>query len=346
MRVPPVRYGGTERVVSALTEELVRRGHRVTLFAAGTSQTSATLRVASPRPLWDLDPHEAAAYQIGQIDDVLKRCDEFDIVHWHSGYAHWLVQPQMRAPSLTTLHGRLDTEPVRRLFANHPRQLLVSISDAQRSPVAPLRPSWVRTVYNGLDLASTYRFGAGDGGYFAFVGRSSPEKGLSTAIRVAIRCRTPIKIAARVEPADIAYHRREVVPLLDHPLVSWLGEATEPEKATLLAGARALLMPIEWDEPFGLGFVESLAAGTPVVTRPMGALPEIMRHGEHGFFGNDEDELADACARIASIERAACREWAITRFSAQRMTDDYELAYAQVVRGAWGADQLLAEAQA
>jgi glycosyltransferase involved in cell wall biosynthesis len=337
VRVPPVRYGGTERVISALTEELVRRGHEVTLFAAGTSKTEAWLLPSSAKPLWDVDSDRAIAYQISQADQVLKRCDSFDVVHWHSGFLHWLIPSRLRAPSLTTLHCRLDGEPIGRLFMDHPREPVVSISNAQRRPVASLGARWIATVHNGLDLEATYQLGTGDGGYLAFVGRSSPEKGLATAIRVAIRCRIPIKIAARVEQADSAYYRREVVPLLDHPLVDWLGEATEPEKATLLAGARALLMPVDWDEPFGLAFVEALAAGTPVVTRPLGALPEIMRDGEHALFALSEDELVEACNRIGQIDRAECRRWALTRFTTKRMTDDYEVAYERILRPAFGA---------
>ena len=338
VRVPPVRYGGTERVISALTEELVRRGHDVTLFAAGTSKTEAWLVPSSAKPLWELNTDRAMAYQVSQADQVVKRSDRFDIIHWHSGFAHWLVPSRLRAPSVTTLHCRLDGDPIGRLFMDHPREPVVSISDAQRRPVASLGSRWVATVYNGLDLASTYRLGSGEGGYLAFVGRSSPEKGLATAIRVAIRCRIPIKIAARLEQADIAYHRTEVAPLLGHPLVEWLGEATEPEKVQLLGGARALLMPVDWDEPFGLAFVEALAAGTPVVTRPLGALPEIMRDGEHALFGFNEDELAEACNRIGEIDRAECRRWAVTRFSTTRMADDYEAAYERVLRPAIAGD--------
>jgi glycosyltransferase involved in cell wall biosynthesis len=276
------------------------------------------------------------AYQVSQADQVLKRCDRFDIVHWHSGFVHWLIPSRLRAPSVTTLHCRLDGEAIGRLFTDHPREPVVSISNAQRRPVASLGARWIATLYNGLDLEATYRLGTGEGGYLAFVGRSSPEKGLATAIRVAIRCRIPIKIAARLEQADSAYHEREVVPLLDHPLVEWLGEATEAEKATLLAGARALLMPVDWDEPFGLAFVEALAAGTPVVTRPLGALPEIMRDGEHALFGFSEDELVEACNRVGEIDRVECRRWAITRFTTERMTDDYEVAYERILRPALG----------
>lgn len=325
-------------MISVLTEELVRRGHEVTLFAAGTSRTSASLKACTRGPLWGSRNDESLAQQVGQVDEVVKRSGWFDLIHWHTGFIHWLVADQVRTPSLTTLHSRLDSEPVHRLFMNHARHPFVSISNAQRRPVAHLDINWIRTVYHGLDLEHTYQLGPGDGGYLAFVGRSSPEKGLATAIRVAVRSGMPIKIAARIEPADIEYHRREVVPLLDHPLVDWLGETTDAGKAELLAHARGLLVPIEWDEPFGLVFVEALATGTPVISRPLGSLPEIMHDGDHGYFAISEDELVDACGRLDEIDRAACRAWALERFSTRRMVDDYELVFSRILRDA-GADK-------
>ena len=331
VRVPPERYGGTERVVSALTEELVRRGHEVTLFAAGTSATAARLWSGSPLPLWDLDAHQRIAYEIAQVEDVVSSSGRFDLIHWHTEYLHWLVNEEMRTPSVTTLHGRLDGASLRQLFARHSSHPVISISNAQRRPLSGLELNWVATVYNGLDLARTYRLGSGDGGHLVFVGRSTPEKDLATAIRVAIRCGMPLKIAARIAPADLDYHRSHVVPLLGHPLVHWLGEASEEQKVALLEHAIALLMPINWEEPFGLSFIEALAAGTPVITRPMGALPEVMRHGEHGFFCDDEDDMVDACRRIDLIDRGACRSWALHRFSHVQMADGYESAYQRIV---------------
>jgi glycosyltransferase involved in cell wall biosynthesis len=331
VRVPPARYGGTERVIYELTEELVRRGHDVTLFADATSETSGRLRAVAPVPLWELESHHRIPYQIAQVDEVVSSAQNFDVIHWHIDYMHWLLAGQVRTPWLTTLHGRLDSDSVRRLFIRYPGQPVVSISDAQRRPLAGVPANWIATVHHGLGLAQTYELGAGDGGYVAFVGRSSPEKGIVTAIKVAIRAGVPIKIAARVGESHKAYHEKEVVPLLGHPLVEWLGEVTESQKARLLAGAMALLMPIDWDEPFGLSFIEALAAGTPVITRPKGALPGLMRHGEHGFFAESEDELVDSCLRVQLIDRAACREWAISRFSTGRMVDAYESAYRRVL---------------
>ena len=333
IRVPPARYGGTERVISVLTEELVRRGHDVTLFAAGTSTTSARLRCGSPLPLWDIASHHRLAYQVAQVEDVMDSAKRFDVIHWHTDYMHLLVDGAARQRFLTTLHGRLDGDCIRQLLGRHSGEALVSISDAQRRPVSDLDLNWVATVHHGLDLAHTYRLGPGDGGYLAFVGRSTPDKDLATAIRVAIRSGLPIKIAARIDPNNLPYHESEVEPLLSHPLVDWLGETTEGETADLLEHALAFLVPLGWEEPFGLSFIEALAAGTPVVARPMGALPELMRNGRHGFFGETESELAAACQRVASINRVACRRWALERFSAERMAEDYERAYDAVLSG-------------
>ena len=331
VRVPPLRYGGTERVIFELTEELVRRGHDITLFSDATSQTSGRLRAVAPRPLWQVEPHDRLAYQVAQVEEVVSSAEDFDLIHWHIDYLHWLATRRIGTPSVTTLHGRLDGQSVRRLFAFYPEQAIVSISDAQRRPLAGIPVNWVATIRHGLDLAQTYSLGEGEGGYLAFVGRSSPEKGIATAIRVAIRAGLPIKIAARVGEPHRGYHEAEVAPLLGHPLVEWLGEVTESQKAQLLAGAMALLMPIEWDEPFGLSFIEALAAGTPVITRAKGALPELLRQGEHGFFAESEDELVEACSRVHGIDREACRRWAIDHFSAARMVDEYEAAYKRLL---------------
>ena len=342
MRVPPVRYGGTERIVAALTAELVARGHDVTLFAAGTSQTPARLCATAPRPLWEIENYERLPYELEQIEAVAANAASFDIIHWHTEFLHWLVSAQIGAPSVTTLHGRLDGPSIRDLFAAHPTEPVVSISDAQRRPLDNLALNWIATVHHGLDMAGTYRLGAGEGGYLAFVGRSSAEKGLHQALRVAIRCGLPIRIGARIGSAGEAYHLAHVEPLLGNPLVTWLGEVDEKEKAQLLEGALALLMPIDWNEPFGLAIIESLAAGTPVITRARGALPELMVSGVHGFFAETEDEMVAACEQVVTIDRAACRQWALSRFSTQRMVDDYEKVYAQVIAGRRPAASTLA----
>jgi len=327
VRVPPRRYGGTERVVHALTEELVRRGHEVTLFAAGTSITSARLHGGSPLPLWDMGVGDALAYRVLQVEDVVRHSAGFDVIHSHVDYLPWLAGERLQAPLVTTLHGRLDLPELRPIFEAYRDQPLVSISDSQRKPVADLGLRWMGTVYHGLEPSTRSRLGDGDGGYLAFLGRINREKDPVTAIRVAIRAGIPIKIAARVDPVDELYYRECVVPLLDHPLVEWIGEVDDNAKAALLGEALALLVPIAWEEPFGLVFIEALAAGTPVITRPRGSMPELLRHGEHGFLVESEDGLVAACRAVGTIDRVACRAWALQRFSRQRMASEYERVY-------------------
>ncbi len=332
--VRPVRYGGTERVIFALTEELVRLGHDVTLFAAGTSRTSARLIPCSPRPLWDLDPSESVAYPHGQLDRVSRQLRQFDIVHTHTDRLLCLARDTMATPLVATLHGRVDlpeTWPILRAEPEHP---LVSISDSQRRPAAGLRLNWAATVHHGLDLAHSYRLGRGAGGYLLFLGRVSPQKDPVTAIKVAIRSGFRLKIAARVDPADEDFFRDEVRPLLGHPLIEWLGEQTDRQKPALLAGAAGLMVPIKWEEPFGLVFIEALASGTPVISHPRGSVPEFLRDGEHGFLVESEDELVEACRNLYTIDRRACRDWALQRFSVERMTTDYLGVYRKIIDGA------------
>ncbi|MGH2451869.1 MAG: glycosyltransferase family 4 protein [Candidatus Limnocylindria bacterium] len=331
--VPPVRYGGTERVVHALTEELVRRGHEVTLFAAGGSRTSARLRQGSDRPLWELPSDSHLALQVLQLEDLARAADAFDVVHCHMEMLPWLLGERVGAPLITTLHGRLDLPHQRPLFAAFDDRPLVSISDAQRAPLRDLHLNWVATVHHGLELGSSFSLGRGDGGYVLFLGRIAPEKDPATAIRVAIRAGVRLRIAARVDPADEDYFRRAVAPYLDHPLVEWVGEVGHPEKARLLAGARALLLPIDWPEPFGLVFIEALACGTPVIARRRGSLPEIVRHGLDGWLAETDDEMVEAIAAAPTLDRAACREYALARFGVERMASDYEHLYRRAVAG-------------
>ena len=336
VRMPPRKYGGSERVVHALTEELVRRGHDVVVFGSGTSETSGRLIQICPRPLWELPISDPLAYRVLQVEELVRWSDEFDVIHGHVDYLPWLAAGRLRAPMVTTMHGSLDLPEYRPLFATHPEQALVSISDCQRRPLADLDLNWVGTVHQGLELAGTYQLGAGDGAYLVFLGRISPEKGPQQAIRVALRAGMPIKLAARVDPVDEAFFEREVQPFLEHPLVHWLGEVDDAEKVELLRDAAALLMPIQRDEPFGIAFIEAMAAGTPVITHPRGSVPELLRHGVHGFIVPTEDEMVDACRRVGEIDRGTCRRHALARFSVERMTDDYERIYGRVVaRRTW-----------
>ena len=333
VRIPPARYGGTERVVHVLTEELVRRGHNVTLFAAGTCETAAHLRPVCPRPLWEMGVADPLAIRMLQVEEVVRLSGEFDVVHSHVDYLPWLAGDRLRAPLVTTLHGRLDLPELRPLFRAYRGQALVSISNAQRRPVTDLALNWVATVHHGLNLEDTYRLGAGRGGYLVFLGRIAPEKDPVTAIRVAIQAGLQLKIAARVDAVDAQYFQTQVEPLLGHPLIEWVGELDDRGKDELLGGALALLMPVVWDEPFGLVIIEALATGTPVIARPRGSIPELIRHGEHGFLAETDDELVEACRAATSIDRAGCRRQALTRFSVSRMVDDYERVYRALARG-------------
>lgn len=332
VKIPPARYGGSERVVHVLTEELVRRGHDVTLFAAGTCETAAHLIPACARPLWEMGVADPLAVRVLQVEEVVRLSGEFDVLHSHVDYLPWLAGDRLRAPLVTTLHGRLDLPELRRLFCAYRGQALVSISNAQRRPLADLALNWAATVHHGLNLEGIYRLGAGKGGYLVFLGRIAPEKDPVIAIRVAIQAGLPLKIAARVDPVDAQYFQTQVEPLLGHPLIEWVGELDDHGKGQLLEGALALLMPVAWEEPFGLVFIEALATGTPVISRPRGSIPELIRHGENGFLAESEEELVAACYAAASIDRAECRREAITRFSASRMVDDYERVYRALSR--------------
>lgn len=330
LRVPPTAYGGTERVVAELADELVRRGHEVTLFAAGGSRTTGRLKAVCPRPIWDMDLSDSFSYRMLQVAELAATADSYDVIHSHVDYLTWPLAMFLPTPVVTTLHGRLDLPELRPLFARCRGVPLVSISHAQRAPVNDLDLNWVRTVHHGLDLRSIYGLGAGDGDYLVFLGRISPEKDPVTAIRVAIKAGIPIKMAARVDPSDRDYFERAVKPMFEHPLVEWLGEQDDRAKNMLLGGARALLLPLTWDEPFGLVFIEALACGTPVITRDRGSASEIIGHGRHGFLVDSEEEMVEACHQAGGLNRLDCRRWALDQFSVSRMADDYERVYRRV----------------
>jgi glycosyltransferase involved in cell wall biosynthesis len=326
--VPPKLYGGTERVVSYLTEELVRQGHRVTLFAAGDSVTTAELRAMWPRGL-RLDPacRDPIAPHLTMLHDVVESADEFDIVHFHIDYFHFAVARQLRLNAVTTLHGRLDNLELEPLYRRYSDMPVISISDAQRKPLPCAR--WIGTVHHGLP-SQLLRQGAGDGGYAAFVGRTSPEKRPDRAIRIARAAGIPLKIAAKVERCDEEYFESTVKPLLG-PDVEFVGEIDEGQKQAFLGNARALLFPIDWPEPFGLVMIESLACGTPVIAFPCGSVPEVLRDGIDSRIVASEEEAAAALAGIGRIERAACRQSFESRFTAERMARDYVKLYHEVI---------------
>ena len=328
-RVPPQYYGGTERVVAFLTDALVELGHDVTLFATADSRTAATLVPCAPGALRLIaDPLAAHVHHLLQLERVLQQASQFDIVHWHVDAIHYPWSRRARVPSLTTLHGRLDLAPLTSLYREYRELPVVSISDAQRGPLP--EANWAATVHHGLPR-SPLAFGAGQGGYLAFIGRISPEKRVDRAIAVARALDIPLKIAAKVDPADEAYFRSDIKPLLDQPGVEFIGEIGEADKARLLGDAMALLFPIDWPEPFGLVMIEALACGTPIVAYPHGAVPEIIDHGVTGFIVNSIDAAIDAVRRVPGLSRVACRHAFEQRFTAKRMASSYVDVYRAVI---------------
>jgi glycosyltransferase involved in cell wall biosynthesis len=325
--VPPERYGGTERVVAHLVDELVRRGHEVTLFASGDSKTDGDL-VAPTRSALRLDPNvkDTLAPHIRELGLAFERADSFDIMHSHVDYLAFPAAALVSTPTVHTLHGRLDLphlKPVFRQFHNLP---FVSISDAQRAPFEGLGINWAATVYHGLPI-DEYPYSADGGDDLVYLARMSPEKRPDLAIAVAKRAGIRLKIAAKIDETERDYFERDIRPLLDHPLIEFVGEVDMARKLELLGKARALLFPIDWPEPFGLVMIEAMACGTPVVARPFGAVPEIVTHERTGLIASSVDELVAAVKRVETIDRGACRREVEQRFSAARMTEDYERVY-------------------
>ncbi len=328
--VPPQGYGGTERVVSYLTEELVRQGHEVTLFASGDSRTAARLVATVPRSLrLDAECRDPLARHLVHLEAVFRRLDRFDAIHFHVDYLHYPLSRRSRVPHLTTLHGRLDLPDLVPLYREFDDVPLVSISDAQRAPLPWL--DWQATVYHGLPL-DLYRPGDGSGGYLAFLGRVSPEKRLDVAIEIARRSGLPLRVAAKVDRADRAYYEEVIEPLLAQPHVTFLGEADQAAKEELLRGARALLFPVDWPEPFGLVMIESMACGTPVVAYRRGSVPEIVDEGVTGFVCSSVPEAVAAVQRAGTLSRARCRARFEERFSDRRMVRDYLAIYERILQ--------------
>ena len=326
--VPPRLYGGTERVVSYLTEELVAQGHDVTLFASGDSVTSARLVPASPRALrLDRSCMDPLAHHVLLLEKVLQRAGEFDVVHFHVDYLHFPLSRRAGIPHVTTLHGRLDLPDLAAVYREFRDVPVVSISDSQQSF---LEAAWVRTVHHGLP-PRLVREGAGDGGYLAFLGRISPEKRVDRAIEIARRAGKRLRIAAKVDRADIEYFERQIRPLLTLPHVEFIGEITEDEKSDFLGEATALLFPIDWPEPFGLVLIESLAPGTPIVAYDEGSVREILDDGVTGFLVQSVSEAVAAVGHLSSIDRAACRRAFEERFTVGRMAADYVAIYEDLI---------------
>ena len=325
--VPPRLYGGTERIVSYLTEELVAQGHDVTLFASGDSETAARLVKCTPAAL-RLNPavRDPLPHHLVMLEQVRQRAQNFDILHFHIDLMQFPLLRTIATPSVTTLHGRLDLPdlmPFYRVFNDVP---LVSISEDQRAPMPPV--NWVRTIHHGLPR-DLYHFNpSATGGYLAFLGRISPEKRPDRAIEIATRAGLRLRIAAKVADADLAYWQAEIEPLVRaNPLVDYVGEISEREKAGFLGQATALLFPIDWPEPFGLVMIEAMACGTPVIAFPCGSASEVIDHGETGFLVDSVDEAVAAVHHAARIDRAGVRAVFERRFSIERVAEDYLEVY-------------------
>jgi glycosyltransferase involved in cell wall biosynthesis len=329
--VPPKYYGGTERVVSYLSEELVRQGHEVTLFASGDSETKARLVAACRRSL-RLDKHciDQMAHQILMLEYVFQRAAEFDIIHFHVDYLHFPLSRRQPITHVTTLHGRLDIPDLIPLYQEFQDMPVISISNEQRKPLP--WANWQATVYHGLP-ADLYRFRAEPGSYLAFMGRISPEKRVDRAIEIAKRIQIPLKIAAKVDPVDKDYFEIVVAPLLDDLLIEFVGEIGDAQKNEFLGNAYALLLPIDWPEPFGLVMIEAMACGTPVIAYRGGAVPEIMEEGHTGFIVEEFEDAVEAVRRVPELSRKRCREVFEQRFTATRMAHDYLQVYRRLIGG-------------
>jgi glycosyltransferase involved in cell wall biosynthesis len=328
--VPPKLYGGTERVVSHLTESLVEQGHEVTLFATGDSTTRARLVPGWPRGLrLDGRSREHDAPHDRQLAEVLRMREQFDVIHFHTDFRQAELIRRYRLPAITTLHGRLDLPEVAQAVRDYPELPLVSISDAQRAPVP--RANWLATVHHGLPR-NLLQGRTGRGQYLAFLGRISPEKRCDRAIEIAKRLNLPLRIGAKIDPLDQAYYAERIEPLMAHPLVKFVGEIGEHEKDEFLGNAIALLFPIDWPEPFGLVMIEAMACGTPVVAFRHGSVPEVLEDGVTGFIVDNIDDAVAATARCAQLDRRRIRARFEQRFSAERMAADYRRAYEQVIR--------------
>jgi glycosyltransferase involved in cell wall biosynthesis len=337
--VPPEHYGGTERVVSYLTEELVRRGHDVTLFASEDSRTRAKLIPIVKRALRlaGTSPDAGIADHLRLLVRAFGNASRFDIIHCHVDYWAFPFSSLVRTATVHTIHGRLDLPHLEAVYRDCGAGVpLVSISHAQRAPLAAVQPHWVATVHHGIPLRDV-PFSAAPGRHLAFLGRISPEKRPDLAIEIAIRTELPLVIAAKVDSADRAYFETVIAPRLKHPLVTFAGELSGAEKFAFLRDARALLFPVDWPEPFGLVMLEAMGCGTPVIGRPFGSVPEVVVHGRTGFLAKTVDALAAAVERIDSIDRGECRRHVATHFSIDRMVDDYESVYRRLLTRAAAA---------
>jgi glycosyltransferase involved in cell wall biosynthesis len=331
--VPPKLYGGTERVVNSLTEELVAMGHDVTLFASGDSITSATLAPMREQAL-RLDPNvrDWVATYYRMVELIYRRKDEFDVLHFHIDYFPLALFSRQKVPYLTTIHGRLDLPELIDTYETYADSPFVSISDSQRRPVPDL--NWVRTVHHGMP-ADRLTPQPVKQEYGAFLGRISPEKGVDRAIRIAGKAGLKLKIAAKVDNADKEYYDSQIKPLIQgNPDVEFIGEINDAQKPDFLSGAHALIFPINWPEPFGLVMIEAMACGTPVIAFNCGSVPEVMDDGVTGFIVNNISEAVAAVGKVHTLDRARVRATFDRRFTARRMAEDYVDVYEELAQPA------------
>jgi len=329
--VPPTRYGGTERVVSHLTEELVRLGHDVTLFASGDSRTDAELVAGCPRALWqDRECRETLPHHVRLMELVFADVTRFDVLHFHTDFIHFPLLRRQPWPNVTTLHGSLCAHDHGPFFDTYPELPLVSISDSQRGPVQCA--NWLATVHHGLPRG-LHTFSEEPGEYLAFLGRISPEKRLDRAIEVARRSAIPLKIAAKIYPEERGYYSEVIQPLLREAegFVEFVGEIGGAAKDEFLERALALLFPIDWEEPFGLVMIEAMACGTPVIAWRRGSVPEVVDDGSTGFIVDDVEGAVDAVAHVKGIDRRTCRRAFERRFDAARMANQYVDVYRRAI---------------
>jgi glycosyltransferase involved in cell wall biosynthesis len=331
--VPPKLYGGTERIVAYLAEELLRRGHEVTLYAAGDSTVNVPLAAGFPQSLRlaGLD-HFGPAFHLPMLSDVYDHASHFDIIHSHVDCLSFPLARLVQVPTVSTMHGRLDLNELLPIYRSYSDLPMVSISNDQRRPLAEL--NWIRTVYHGLPR-NLLKFSPQSGNYLAFLGRMSPEKRPDLAIEIARRSGVPLKIAAKVDRVDREYFESVIKPLLSSPGIEFIGEIDETQKEQFLGEALALLFPVDWPEPFGLVMIEALACGTPVIATPCGSVPEVLRHGVTGFIGSSVDELVASVHKIGEIPRQKCRAEFEKRFTVEVMAANYEDVYHQLASMDW-----------
>ena len=341
---PPKLYGGTERIVHFLTEELVEQGHEVTLFASGDSQTKGDLVQCVPEALRLVDgAQNLVPHHLSMIERIRRRLDDFDIVHFHIDLFHYPSIQQWDTPTITTLHGRLDLPELFGCYETFSHVPLVSISNNQRLPMPPV--NWVDTVYHGLP-SQLLPYNAEGGDYLVFLGRISPEKRPDRAIEIAVRSGKTLKIAAKIDAVDEEYWNTEIRPMVEaHDGIEYIGEVNEAEKATLLAGAAALLFPIDWPEPFGLVMIEAMSCGTPVIAWKNGSVPEVMDNGVSGRIVESIEEAIAAVDEVVAMDRSTVRECFEQRYTAERMARDYVDIYERLIaeHSAGGAGFMLNE---